>query len=157
METTIGIASDNLTSVSHALNSILADEFILYTKTRGAHWNVEGINFHSMHLYFESQYQALQDMIDEIAERIRVLGHYAVATLREYIELTHLTEETVQPNSSEGFIKLLLNDHDTIIIHLRENINHFNDKLHDAGTADFITGLMEKHEKMAWMLRAHLK
>jgi starvation-inducible DNA-binding protein len=40
---------------------------------------------------------------------------------------------------------------------LRENINHFNDKLHDAGTADFITGLMEKHEKMAWMLRAHLK
>ncbi len=157
MEATIGIASDNLTSVSRTLNSILADEFILYTKTRGAHWNVEGINFHSMHLYFESQYQALQDMIDEIAERIRVLGHYAVATLREYIELTHLTEETVQPNSSEGFIKSLLNDHDTIIIHLRENINHFNDKLHDAGTADFITGLMEKHEKMAWMLRAHLK
>ncbi|SFQ12115.1 Dps family protein [Parafilimonas terrae] len=157
MEPTIGIESDNLTSVSHALNSILADEFILYTKTRGAHWNVEGLNFHSMHLYFESQYQALQDMIDEIAERIRVLGHYAVATLRQYIELTHLTEETVQPNSAEGFIKSLLNDHDTIIIHLRENINYFNDKLHDAGTADFITGLMEKHEKMAWMLRAHLK
>ncbi len=157
MEATIGIASDNLTSISHALNSILADESILYTKTRGAHWNVEGINFHSMHLYFESQYQALQDMIDEIAERIRMLGHYAVATLREYIELTHLTEETVQPNSSEGYIKSLLNDHDTIIIHLRENINYFNDKLHDAGTADFITGLMEKHEKMAWMLRAHLK
>ena len=157
MEPAIGITSGNLTSVSHALNSILADEFILYTKTRGAHWNVEGPDFHSMHLYFESQYQALQDMIDEIAERIRVLGHYAVATLHEYVELTHLTEETVQPNSSEGFIKSLLNDHDTIIIHLRENINYFNDKLQDAGTADFITSLMEKHEKMAWMLRAHLK
>ncbi len=157
MEPSIGITTDHLTSVSHALNSILADEFVLYVKTRGAHWNVEGPDFHSMHLYFESQYHELEDIIDDVAERIRVLGHYATATLHAYAELTHLTEETVQSNNSEGFLKTLLNDHESIIIHLRENINAFNDKLKDAGTADFITGLMEKHEKMAWMLRSHLK
>ena len=126
-------------------------------KTRGAHWNVEGPDFHSMHLYFEEQYDTLADIIDEVAERIRMLGHYASAKLSEYAELTHLTEQASQPNNSQGFIKALLSDHETVIIHLRENIDYFNDELKDAGTADFITGLMEKHEKMAWMLRAHLK
>ena len=157
MKPSIGITSGHLTSASQALNSILADEFVLYVKTRGAHWNVEGPDFHSMHLYFEEQYDTLADIIDEVAERIRMLGHYASAKLTEYSELTHLTEQASQPNSSQGFIKTLLSDHETIIIHLRENIDYFNDELKDAGTADFITGLMEKHEKMAWMLRAHLK
>jgi starvation-inducible DNA-binding protein len=157
MKPSIGITADHLTSVSHALNSILADEFVLYAKTRGAHWNVEGPDFHSMHLFFESQYETLDDVMDEVAERIRMLGHYSSAKLHEYVELTHLTEQSAQPNNSEGFIKSLLNDHETIIIHLRENINYFTNELNDAGTADFITGLMEKHEKMAWMLRAHLK
>jgi len=157
MKPSIGVTTDHLTSASRALNAILADETVLYTKTRGAHWNVEGPDFHSMHLYFESLYEELADIIDEIAERIRVLGHYASAKLSEYLELTHLTEQSAEPNTSEGFIRSLLNDHETIIIHFRENINYFMNELNDAGTSDFITGLMEKHEKMAWMLRSHLK
>jgi starvation-inducible DNA-binding protein len=95
--------------------------------------------------------------MDEVAERIRTLGHYAPAKLHEYIELTHLTEQAREQNNAEGFVHLLLNDHETLIIHLRENINYFSNELNDAGTSDFITGLMEKHEKMAWMLRSHLK
>ena len=157
MKPSIGITTEHLTSASRALNSILADEFVLYAKTRGAHWNVEGPDFHSMHLFFEAQYEELDDIMDEIAERIRMLGHYASAKLTEYSQLTHLTEQSSEPNNSAGFIKSVLNDHETIIIHLRENINYFNDELKDAGTADFITALMEKHEKMAWMLRSHLK
>ncbi len=71
-----------------------------------------------------------------------------------YLELTHLTEETRDKNDSAGFIKDLLENHETIIIHMREHIDRFADDLHDQGTSDFITGLIEKHEKMAWMLRA---
>jgi len=157
MKPSIGITPAHLTSVSKALNSILADEFVLYAKTRGAHWNVEGIDFYNKHLFFEKQYEELDEIMDAVAERIRVLGHYAAAKLTEYIELTHLTQDTRQPNTSEGFIKSLLGDHEAVIIHLRENIDYFTDELKDAGTADFITGLMEKHETMAWMLRSHLK
>ena len=157
MKPSIGIKPDNLTSVSHALNSILADEFVLYAKTRGAHWNVEGPDFYNKHIFFEKQYEELADIIDEVAERIRVLGHYASSKLHEYVELTHLTQDTREENNSEGFIHVLLGDHETVIIHLRENINRFNDEFNDAGTADFITGLMKKHETMAWMLRSHLK
>lgn len=157
MEPAIGIKSENLQSVSHALNTILADEFVLYTKTRGAHWNVEGPDFHSMHEYFESIYHELEDIIDEVAERMRVLGHYASATLHEYSKLTHLAEDPVDSNTSLDYIKAMLADHEAIIIHLRESIHYFNDELRDAGTADFITALMQKHEKIAWMLRSHLK
>lgn len=156
MKTDIGVAQDNLTSVSHELNCLLADEFVLYTKTRNAHWNVEGIDFYNKHIFFEKQYNELEQIIDDVAERIRTLGHYAPATLAQYLELTHLTEESREKNDSKGFISLLLQDHETIIIHLRENVNRFANEFDDAGSADFITGLIETHEKMAWMLRSHL-
>ncbi len=153
----IGIKPENLSEIAQSLNRFLADETVLYIKTRKAHWNVEGPDFHAQHLFFEEQYHQLEQFIDEVAERVRMLGHYAEATLKAYLELTHLTEETRQKNNSAGFISDLLEDHQTIIIHMREHIDRFADELHDQGTSDFITGLIEKHEKMAWMLRAHLK
>lgn len=157
MEARIGIKPENLSGVAHILSKILADEFLLFTKTLNAHWNVEGEGFHDKHLFFESQYKQLNEIMDEVAERIRILGHYAPATLRQFIELTQFTEQLKEKNDGEGFIKELLGDHESIIIELRENINHFADDLKDAGTSDFVTGLMKSHEKMAWMLRAHLR
>lgn len=157
MTPAIGIDQKDLTEVAHTLAKVLADEFLLYTKTRNAHWNVEGPDFHTKHLFFESQYEILDDTMDNVAERIRALGHYAPATLKQFLQLTHLTESSRELNDSTGFIKELLADHESIIVFLRSNINRFANELHDAGTSDFITGLMETHEKMAWMLRAHLK
>ena len=109
-----------------------------------------------MHLFFEAQYEALDDMMDGVAERIRTVGHYAPATLKSFLQLTHLTEKIESKNDSAGFIRELLEDHESIIVYLRENINAFANTYNDAGSSDYITGLMEQHEKMAWMLRAHL-
>ncbi len=157
MNASIGITPANLQAVATELSKLLADEFVLYTKTRNAHWNVEGPDFHTKHLFFEKQYEQLDETMDSVAERIRQLGHYAPATLQRFLQLTHLTEKLGQPNDSLGFIRELLTDHENIIIFLRENINRFANEYGDAGTSDFITGLMEEHEAMAWMLRAHLK
>lgn len=157
MEPKIGIKPENLGKVAHALHKVLADEFLLYTKTRKAHWNVEGPDFHDKHKFFEGQYEELDEIMDEVAERIRMLGHYAPATLAEFLKLTQLTEQVREANDSKGFIKELLIDHESIIINMRENINRFANEYQDLGTSDFITGLMETHEKMAWMLRAHLR
>lgn len=156
MEAKIGISADHLAAVAHSLSKILADEFVLYTKTRKAHWNVEGPDFYNKHKFFEEQYNQLADIIDEVAERIRKLGHYAPATLKQYLELTHLTEDDRGKNDATTYIRALLADHESILIHLRENINNYATALKDAGTSDYITGLMETHETMAWMLRAHL-
>lgn len=157
MEPSIGIKKEQLSAVAHALNSILADEFILYTKTRNAHWNIESPDFYSKHLFFETQYEQLDEIVDSVAERIRSLGHYAPASLKTFLELTHLSERLHEENDAAGFIKELLTDHESVIIRLREKINEFANSHHDLGTSDFVTGLMETHEKMAWMLRSHLK
>lgn len=156
MKTSIGISAENLAKVAQFLNGLLADEFLLYLKTRNAHWNVEGSDFYNKHLFFEAQYQQLDEIMDDVAERTRKLGHYAPATLKDYLQLTHLTEASRAANDAPGFIRELLTDHESIIIHLRENINRIANDYKDAGTSDYITGLMETHEKMAWMLRAHL-
>lgn len=156
MEAKIGISSANLAEVAHSLSKILADEYVLYTKTRKAHWNVEGPDFYNKHKFFEAQYNQLADIIDDVAERIRKLGHYAPASLKQFLELTHLTEDDRGKNNAEGYIKILLADHESILIRLRENIDNYAGPLKDLGTSDYITGLMETHETMAWMLRAHL-
>lgn len=156
METQIGISKQHRQSVVNELSAMLSDEFLLYAKTRKAHWNVEGPDFHAMHKFFEDQYEQLDEMMDNVAERIRALGHYSPGTLKAFLELTHLTEATREKNDSAGHIRELLADHEQIIMNLRNNINRFTNDFEDAGTSDFITGLMEDHEKMAWMLRAHL-
>lgn len=152
----IGIDLKKLATVAQILSVTLADEFLLYTKTRNAHWNVEGADFYAKHTFFEKQYEQLDETMDDVAERIRELGHYAPATLKQYLSLTRLTEISRSKNDSHGFVKELLADHESIIIYLRENINHIANDLSDIGTSDFLTGLLGTHEKMAWMLRAHL-
>src|ERR1700743_3342905 len=110
MKTNIGISEENRAAVSAQLAKLLADEFVLYTKTRNAHWNVEGPDFHSMHLFFESQYEALDETMDSVAERIRTLGHYAPATLKSFLQLTHLSEVLERTNHSMDYIKELVED-----------------------------------------------
>jgi len=157
MKTNIGIKEDDRQAVADQLAKLLADEFVLYTKTRNAHWNVEGTDFHSMHLFFEGQYEQLDELMDSVAERIRKIGHYAPATLTQLLQLTHLTEQSERKNDSTGFLKELLKDHESIIEFIRGNIRPFADTYNDAGTSDYITGLMETHEGMAWMIRSHFR
>lgn len=156
MTTAIGITEQHRQEVATVLSALLADEFVLYTKTRNAHWNVEGADFHNKHVFFEEQYQQLDEIVDSVAERIRSIGHYAPGTLSSFLKLTHLTEKTEQPNNSTGFINDLLEEHESIIVFIRKNIDDFNNKYNDAGSGDFITGLIKEHEKMAWMLRVSL-
>lgn len=156
MKTAIGINDANRQAVARELATILADETVLYIKTKNAHWNVEGADFYDKHKLFELQFGQLDELIDSVAERIRSIGHYAPATLAAYLDLTHLSEQTREANDSQGFIKTLLEDHESIILTLRKHIQDFATKFHDSGTSDFITGLMETHEKMAWFLRSHL-
>lgn len=157
MNANIGITAENTQEVATILSKVLADEYVLYTKTRNAHWNVEGPDFYSKHIFFEKQFGELDEFIDNVAERIRSIGHYTPATLQSFLSLTHLTEANRAPNDSVGFIKELLADHESIIIYLRENINKIANDLGDVGTSDFLTGLLEDHEKMAWFLRGHLR
>jgi len=153
----IGISAENRQAIADQLSKILADEFVLYSKTLNFHWNVEGPDFHSVHVYLETLYEAQQEVVDTVAEKIRMIGHYVPATLAKYSELTHLTEKTKGKNDSQSIFAELLEDHESIIVFIREEIKPIADKWQADGISDYITGLMEQHEKTAWMLRSHLK
>lgn len=155
MKINIGLKESENKVVAKILNQVLADEHVLYIKTRNAHWNVEGIDFHQQHLFFESIYKELEVTIDEVAERIRKIGHYAVATMKEYLELTHLKEMTHVKNDSKGYIKELLSDFESVIKMIRSNLDK-KEIQNDAATEDFLVSVIAEHEKTAWMLRAHL-
>jgi starvation-inducible DNA-binding protein len=157
MKISIGIKNENTQAVATELSKLLADENVLYVKTKNAHWNVEGADFYDKHKFFEVQFGQIDELIDSVAERIRTLGHYAPATMKSYLGLTRLTEQTREKNDAQGYIKELLEDHESIIVVLREHIKAFAKDFQDLGSSDFATGLMETHEKMAWFLRSHLK
>ena len=109
-----------------------------------------------LHAFFEKQYDELEGSIDEVAERIRALGGLATGSMAGFLKLARLQESTGNPPDADGMIAELLADHEAIIRQLRTDLDTANEKYHDAGTSDFLTGLLEGHEKMAWMLRAHL-
>lgn len=155
MKINIGISEKNLRATANILNTLLADEYVLYTKTRNYHWNVVGDNFQELHKFFESQYDLLDVSIDEIAERVRSLGHYSLGSLKDFLAVARLSEKG-EAASAKKMLKNLLDDHETLIQILRKDVKTTNDNLDDAGTADFLTGLLEQHEKMAWMIRAYL-
>ncbi len=142
--------------ISKFLNILLADEYVLYTKTRNAHWNISDRGFDELHKFFEIQNGVLDEMIDNIAGRIRVLGHFALGSLKDMLRVTQMNEETHDFETSTGIIQALVADHETIISMIRNEIILISNKYNDHGTTDFVTGLMEQHEKMVWMLRAFL-
>jgi starvation-inducible DNA-binding protein len=156
MNVNIGIPGAKRDAVANVLNTLLADEYVLYTKTRNYHWNVVGPQFNDLHKFFESQYEALNDIVDDVAERARTLGGKALGTLVEFAKTTRLRERAGEYPDARGMIGDLLADHESIVKQLRADLVTALDKHGDAGTSDFLTGLMEKHEKMAWMLRAFL-
>jgi len=153
MKTNIGLSDEARQAVADILNRVLADEYVLYTKTRNYHWNVVGPDFSELHKFFQEQYEALDEIIDEVAERIRAIGHHTVSSMQAFLGLTQLKESSERENARQMLENLLV-DHEGLIRFLREAVDETGEEHHDAGTSDFLTGLMEQHEKMAWMLRS---
>ena len=153
----LGITTANAQAVVDLLSRLLADEHLLFMRLRNYHWNVVGMAFGPLHALFQTQYEALTEEIDAIAERIRTLGHSVPATLTELLQLATLVEQPGRLPDDAGMVAQLVADHETIIRQLRKDARACEDQFDDLGTSDFLTGLMERHEKMAWLLRAHIE
>ena len=155
MNAAIGLKESARAKVLAVLDLVLADEYVLYTKTRNFHWNVVGPHFNDMHKFFEAQYGILDGHVDAVAERSRALGGRAMGSLKEFLAAARLKESVGRTLKEEIMLAELLRDHEALIRALREDVDA-TARLGDAGTADFLTGLLSEHEKMAWMLRSFI-
>ena len=154
MKTNIGLPDKSTDKIAAILYQLLADETVLTFLTRDAHWNVTGPLFHPLHEMFGTQYDALDGQLDEIAERIRAIGRPLNGRLSAISKQASLKEGKSTSDASK-LIEILLEGHESIIRGLRKSVDE-TAKLGDNGTSDFLTGLMESHEKTAWMLRSSL-
>lgn len=150
-----GLTAGQYKIVAEQLAKLLADSYFLSLKTQNFHWNVESIHFHSLHLMFEAQYEELSEAIDEIAERIRALGHPTPASFKSFSKITDIKEVSSVPSSKE-MLEQLLADHETICRNIRVSLKVVQ-KANDEGTADMMIARLMAHEKTAWMLRSTLE
>jgi starvation-inducible DNA-binding protein len=155
MKPNIGLSEKNTQAACTILTGVLADAVTLYTKTRKYHWNVKGESFMELHQLFEEHYKALEKNIDEIAERINKLGGNVIGTHAEFIKYATLKESPAKYPVRQAMLKDLLSDNEQVVKALRKHIDACDEKLKDAGTADFLTALLAAHETAAWTLRRY--
>ncbi|HXV24808.1 MAG TPA: Dps family protein [Alphaproteobacteria bacterium] len=151
----IGIKEDDRRAIAEGLSRLLADSYTLYLKTHNYHWNVTGPMFNTLHLMFETQYTELAQAVDQIAERIRALGHPAPGSYRAFSRLSSIQEEEGTP-SAEEMIRQLVIGQETVVRTSRE-VFPTVERANDEPTADLLTQRMQIHEKNAWMLRSMLE
>jgi len=152
----IGLESSDIKKISDILQKYLATEIALNLKIRNYHWNVEGAMFRDLHLFFEELYDAGAQYADEVAERIRMLGEHTHASMEEYVKMTIISEEKNITLPAMDMLSNLLKDTEVIIQEMRKDIDVVW-KCGDQGTEDFLTALIQKHEKDGWMIRSLCK
>lgn len=153
----IGLTDEQRQGVIELLNKDLADAYLLLVKTKKYHWDVVGPQFRTLHQLWEEQYEKLTETIDAIAERVRTLGGYPIGTMEGFLQATTLKEHAGDVPGATEMVARLTSDHEQVVRNLREHIEACEERFNDAGTADFLTALMEEHEEIAWMLRSFME
>lgn len=148
-----GIEEQNREKNAQVLFQLLSSTYFLYLKTQNYHWNVTGTLFYSLHRLFQTQYEELSEAIDEIAERIRALGHFPQGSFAAFSKATVVKDETTTLRSAQAMVQQLLSDHESIIILLRRHLQEIEQTI-DGATADLINKRLATHEKQSWMLRS---
>ena len=150
-----GISEADRKKISDGLSAMLADSYTLYLMTHNFHWNVTGPQFNSLHMMFMDQYTEEWQALDDIAERIRSLGHYAPGTYGEFVRLSSIAEPEGVPDATQ-MIQLLVKGNEAVAKTARAALK-CADAADDAPTADLLTRRLDVHEKNAWMLRSMLQ
>lgn len=138
------------------LNGLLANEYVLYTKTLKFHWNVKGKLFGPLHQLFQTQYEQLFVIVDIVAEQIQMIGHNAAGSLEEFMTLKTISEEPMIVKNDTDMIKLLLSGHEEIINQMRAMIKSVS-ATNNYALENVLQDILSKHEKIAWILRSHLE
>lgn len=139
-------------NVISALNQLLADSQVHYTNLRGFHWDIKGHGFFVLHGKFEDMYNDAAEKVDEIAERLLMLGGTPENKFSEYLKVAKVKEVSGISCGSEAVDHIL--DTYKYLIGAERKLIDLANEAHDDTTADLMTGYLKEQEKMVWMLVA---
>ena len=151
LDTPTDLSPDAVAAVSKALNTILADSYALYLKTKNFHWHVSGPNFRDYHLLFDEQAAAILANTDDVAERVRKIGGITLKSIGQISK-----QQTIDDNEDEfvapsEMLRELMNDHKTIVKFMRQ-AHGICDDHEDIATASLIENWIDEAEKRLWFL-----
>nr|WP_315124300.1 Dps family protein [uncultured Capnocytophaga sp.] len=151
---TLGLDKARVEKEVSLLNILLANYQTYYQNLRGVHWNIKGKRFFELHVKFEALYNAAQEQVDEIAERILTLGGVPFHTLESYVK--HATVPVGENIFDDEKTVRLVIDSISALLPLERELLSLSDEIGDEGTNSLISGFISEQEKNVWMLKAYL-
>lgn len=151
----VGLDQSLVNPVVESLSSLLADYQIFYTNLRGLHWDIQGDKFFELHELYETYYNESAEIIDEIAERIIMLGAHPENKFSVYIQKASIKEISGVSDWAKGINHVL--ESLKLILKKCRDLQSLAFKAEDTGTASLALHRVKSIEKKIWMLSAYMK
>lgn len=149
------LQNEELLELVGSLNVLLAEYSVVYQKLRNFHWNVVGGDFYDVHEKLEEEYLAGAENIDEIAERVRVLGYKPLSTMASFLEQSQI-KETDEDLNAEQMIQTIINDYKHMIKTMGKTVELALEQK-DYGTDFMVRNMIIRTEEKIWMFQSFIK
>lgn len=141
--------------LSDNLKVLLASTQSFAIKSQNFHWNIEGSDFPQYHQFYDTLYGDVSGTIDQIAEYIRILGHYTPGSLQRYSELTIIQDQVRIPRAELMFAETLqdVDKMSELVVAMFDEATNERQQ----GIANYMAELQDLYGKKAWFIRSILK
>ncbi|MDB6022704.1 MAG: Ferritin and Dps [Pedosphaera sp.] len=152
----LGLSLETRQEIIQSLNQILADTMTLRDLYKKSHWQVSGPTFYQLHLLYDKHYEEQAGLVDELAERIQLLGGVSIAMSHDVAETTSISRPPRGREEVPVQISRLLDAHETIIKEVRVAARRAT-TLEDDGSNDLlVSDVLRTNELQVWFLSEHL-
>jgi starvation-inducible DNA-binding protein len=151
LKTPTDIGSNATKDISAALNTLLADMFALYVKTKNFHWHVSGPHFYGLHLMFDEQATQIFATVDDIAERVRKIGGTTVRSVGHINRLQRVPDNDADYVTPLDMLSELREDNLQLVASMRET-HDVCDEHNDVATASLLENWIDEAERRIWFL-----
>ncbi|MGC2780876.1 MAG: DNA starvation/stationary phase protection protein [Bradyrhizobium sp.] len=151
LDTPTDLSPDAVNKISTALNTLLADAFALYLKTKNFHWHVSGRHFHDYHEMLDEQSDAIFATTDQLAERVRKLGGTTVKSIGQISKLQTIKDNNEEYVPPREMLRELMEDNKHIAAAMRKAHGLCDDN-DDPATAGLLETFIDETERRTWFL-----
>jgi starvation-inducible DNA-binding protein len=151
LDTPSGLSEQAIPAVATALNTLLADTFALYMKTKNFHWHVSGPHFRDYHLLLDKQAAQILAMTDELAERVRKIGGTTLRSVGHVARLQRIKDNDEDFVPPHAMLRELMEDNKLLAAHMRQ-AHEITEKHEDFATTSLLETFLDETEKRVWFL-----
>ncbi|MGN6284216.1 MAG: Dps family protein [Afipia sp.] len=151
LDTPTDLPPDGVDKISAALNTVLADAFALYLKTKNFHWHVSGRHFRDYHLLLDEQSEQIFGSTDDIAERVRKIGGTTLRSIGQVAKLQTIKDNDEAYVPPREMLRELMNDNKKVVANMRK-AHEVADKYNDVATASILENFIDDAERRTWFL-----